>query len=127
MELSKAAQKANGESVPEMPLSVGSKLKLLLRAAAFVFANCPYTFPYTHAFVGVCIYYIAVYILYNVQDTERRRGFCTLVPNGFKCRSNHACNSTPAHYWGEPERAPPSPFNGRNLCMYVCIYVRYIM
>ena len=26
------------------------------------------------------------------------------------------------HNWGEPERVPPSPFNGRNLCMYVCMY-----
>ena len=23
------------------------------------------------------------------------------------------------HNWGEPERAPPSQFNGQNLCMYV--------
>ena len=38
-----------GQAVPEIPLSVGSKLELLLRA--FVFANFPYTSPYTHAFV----------------------------------------------------------------------------
>ena len=44
-----------GQAVPEIPLSVGSKLELLLRA--FVFANFPYTSPYTHAFVRLsCIY-----------------------------------------------------------------------
>ena len=42
-----------GQAVPEIPLSVGSKLELLLRA--FVFAKVPYTSPYTHAFVRVCI------------------------------------------------------------------------
>ena len=30
-----------GQAVPEIPLSVGSKLELLLRACAF--AQCPYT------------------------------------------------------------------------------------
>ena len=40
-EVSKAVQKPNGgQAVPEIPLSVGSKLELL---RAFVFANCPYT------------------------------------------------------------------------------------
>ena len=44
-----------GQAVPEIPLNVGSKLELLLRA--FVFANFPYTSPYTHAFVRLsCIY-----------------------------------------------------------------------
>ena len=40
-----------GQAVPEIPLSVGSKLELhvLLRA----FAKFPYTSPYTHAFVHV--------------------------------------------------------------------------
>ena len=50
------------QAVPEIPLSVGSKLKLLLRA--FVFAKCPYTSPYNHAFVRVCII-IAVYDTYK--------------------------------------------------------------
>ena len=41
-----------GQAVPEIPLSVGSKLELL---RAFVFAKFPYTCtsPYTHAFVRV--------------------------------------------------------------------------
>ena len=44
-----------GHAVPEIPLSIGSKLELLLRA--FVFANFPYTSPYTHTFVRLsCIY-----------------------------------------------------------------------
>ena len=53
-----------GQAVPEIPLSVGSKLELLLRA--FVFAKFPYTSPYTHAFVRVCIILpcIFVYISY---------------------------------------------------------------
>ena len=46
-----------GQAVPEIPLSVGSKLELLLRA--FVFAKFLYTSPYTHAFVRVC--YCRVY------------------------------------------------------------------
>ena len=41
------------QAVPEIPLSVGSKLQLL---RAFVFARFPYTSnPYTHAFVCICI------------------------------------------------------------------------
>ena len=52
-----------GQAVPEIPLSVGSKLELL---RAFVFAKCPYTFPYTHAFVRVCIVYMHVYIYVRV-------------------------------------------------------------
>ena len=42
--------------MPEIPLSVGSKLELLLRA--FVFAKFPYTSPYTHAFVRVSRIYV---------------------------------------------------------------------
>ena len=45
--------------MPEIPLSVGSKLELL---RAFVFAKFTYTSPYTDAFVRVCIIIIAVYI-----------------------------------------------------------------
>ena len=54
-----------GQAVPEIPLSVGSKLELHVLLRAFVFAKFPYTSPYTHAFVHVCIYmyiYIAVHI-----------------------------------------------------------------
>ena len=47
-----------GQAVLEIPLSEGSKLDL--HRATFVFARFPYTSPYTHAFVRVCI--IAVYI-----------------------------------------------------------------
>ena len=65
-EVSKAVQKPNGgQEVPEIALSVGSKLELL---RAFVFAKCPYTSPYTHAFVRVC-----VYILYTLYMTEAPR------------------------------------------------------
>ena len=64
--------------MPEIPLSVGSKLELLLRAAKF-----PCTSPYTHAFVRVCIIMpcIFVYISYVQCTSQRRRGFCTLVPS----------------------------------------------
>ena len=41
--------------MPKIPLSVGSKLELLIRDRAFVFARFPYTSPYTHTFVRVCI------------------------------------------------------------------------
>ena len=40
-----------GQAVPEIPLNVGSKLELLLRA--FVFAKLPFTSLHTHAFVRV--------------------------------------------------------------------------
>ena len=66
MEVSKAAQKV-GQAVPKIPLSIGSKLELLLRT--FVFAKFPYTSPYTHTFVRVCIFpCIYVLGLYNVYD-----------------------------------------------------------
>ena len=77
-EVSKAAQKANGGSgSAEIPLSVGSKLELLL--GALVFAKFPYTSPYTHAFVHVCILpciYTCIYVyiilaIYNVHDHDR--------------------------------------------------------
>ena len=67
-----------GQAVPEIPLSVGSKLELLLRA--FVFAKCRYTSPYTHAFVRVCILpcilYIRIlkyYIIHCIYMTEAPR------------------------------------------------------
>ena len=52
--------------MPEIPLSVGSKLEVLLRA--FVFAKLPYTSPYTHVFVRICIIpciYIYVRVYYS--------------------------------------------------------------
>ena len=58
-----------GQAVPEIPLSVGSKLELHVLLRAFVFAKFPYTSPYTHAFVRVCTFilpciFICVYINY---------------------------------------------------------------
>ena len=56
-----------GQVVPEILLSVGSKLELL---RAYVFATFPYTSPYTHAFVRVCINYcpcIRVYTVYMIE------------------------------------------------------------
>ena len=47
-----------GQAVPEIPLSIGSKLELL---RAFVFAKFPYTSPYTHAFVRICILLCILY------------------------------------------------------------------
>ena len=68
-----------GQAVPEIPLSIGSKLELLLRA--FVFAKFPYTSPYTHAFVCVCILpCIYVYIILAIHTTEALR-VCTLAPS----------------------------------------------
>ena len=65
-----------GQAVPEIhvPLSVGSKLELLLRA--FVFAKIPCTSPYTHAFVRVCVYvyFILAKLLYNVHVHDRGAG-----------------------------------------------------
>ena len=49
--------------MPEIPLSVGSKLELHLRD--FVFSRFLYTSTYTHAFVRVCILpsvYMYVYV-----------------------------------------------------------------
>ena len=52
-----------GQAVPEIPLSVGSKLELHVLLRAFVFAKFPFISPYTHAFVSVCILpYIAIYM-----------------------------------------------------------------
>ena len=74
-EVSKAAQRLTvGQAVPEIPLSIGSKLeqlKLLLRAFKF-----PYTSPYTHAFVRVCILlrvYVYIILLYTMYMTEAPR------------------------------------------------------
>ena len=58
-----------GQAVPEIPLSVGSKLELLLRA--FVLAKFPYISPYSHALVRVCILpciYVHIIAIYNVHD-----------------------------------------------------------
>ena len=73
-----------GQAVPEIPLSVGSKLEVELLLRAFVFAKFPYTSLYTHAFVRVCIILPHVYtciLLDNVHIIVHRRGFCTLVYN----------------------------------------------
>ena len=45
-----------GQAVPEIPLSVGSKLELHVLLRAFVFAKFPYTSPYTYAFVHAYVY-----------------------------------------------------------------------
>ena len=82
-DVSKAAQKG-GQAVPEIPLSVGSKLELHFRSLclcqisvyftvhsricprmhtvlpSIIIYTCTYTSPYTHAFVRVCIY-VTVY------------------------------------------------------------------
>ena len=65
--------------MPEIPLSVGRKLELL---RAFVFDKFPYTSPYTHAFVRVCIILpcIYMYVYSIIHDTEAPR-VCTLVPS----------------------------------------------
>ena len=47
-----------GQAVPEIPLSVGSKLELL---RAFVFANCPYT-SRTLTHLSAYALYMRVYI-----------------------------------------------------------------
>ena len=77
-----------GQSVPEIPLSVGSKLELHVLRRAFVFAKFLYTSrPYTHTFVHVCkllciyVYIILHVAIYNVYTSQRRPGFCTLVPS----------------------------------------------
>ena len=47
-----------GQAVPEIPLSVGSKLELHVLLRPFVFAKFPYTSSYTHAFVRVCTFIV---------------------------------------------------------------------
>ena len=93
-EVSKAAKRLMmGRTVPQIPLSVGSKLELLLRA--FVFAQFSYTSLYTHAFVRVCILVscicIYVYIILisyiqcrHVYMTEGP-WVCTVVPSFVLC------------------------------------------
>ena len=74
--------------MPEIPLRIGSKLELLLRAFVVKF---PYTSPYTHAFVRVCILIlpcIYVYISYNTMYmTEAPR---VLHLGLVRCRMNAA-------------------------------------
>ena len=53
-----------GQVGPEIPLSIGSKLELFLRASFF--AKFPFTSPYIHAFVRVCIY-TCLFTIYNVH------------------------------------------------------------
>ena len=52
-----------GQAVPEIPLSIGSKLELLLRAAKF-----PYTSPHTHAFVRVWLILPCIILVYAIYD-----------------------------------------------------------
>ena len=56
-----------GQAVPEIPLSVGSKLELL---RAFVLAEFPYTSPYTHAFVRVCILWCIIIIVVYTRTSR---------------------------------------------------------
>ena len=66
--------------MPGIPLSVGSKLELL---RAFVFANLPYTSPYTHTFVRVlCIYVYIILAVYNVHE-RGAEGFALLCLHWF--------------------------------------------
>ena len=60
-----------GQAEPEIPLSVGSKLELLLRA--FVFANFSYTSPYTHAFVRLS------YIIQCMTEAPRVLHFSAFI------------------------------------------------
>ena len=67
-----------GQALPEIPLSVGSKLELL---RAFVFATFLYTSMYTHAFVHIHICILPCIYMYVHITWQRHRGFCTLVPS----------------------------------------------
>ena len=53
--------------MPEIPLSIGSKLELLRRA--FVFTIFPYTSPYTvRICILPCIYVYIILAIYIVHD-----------------------------------------------------------
>ena len=56
--------------MPEIPLSVGSKLEL---RTTFVFAKFPYTSPYTHAFVRVYMHILPCIYVYISYMTEAPR------------------------------------------------------
>ena len=98
-----------GQAVPELPLSVDSKLELLLRA--FVFAKFPYTYPYTHPFDGVSC------IINNVTE----------APTAFT-RGAHAHSGLSNRFWSvrsvsvsgqkKPSEQPIYPFS--------CLTSRYI-
>ena len=64
-----------GQAVPEIPLSVGSKLELLFRA--FVFANFPYTSPYTHAFVRLSMHDRGAEHFIATLGAHAQEGYCT--------------------------------------------------
>ena len=65
-----------GQAVPEIPLSVGSKLELLLRV--FVFANFISVYfsihshicPCMHIAVYICVYYISYMYIQCIYMTE---------------------------------------------------------
>ena len=62
-----------GQAVPEIPLSVGSKLEVLLSLPNFRIL------PRTLTHLSAYAYCHIIRVYYNVHD--RRRGFCTLVPS----------------------------------------------
>ena len=63
-----------GQAVPEIPLSVGSKLELHVLLRAFVFAKFPCTSSYTHAFVRVCTFIVpCIFIIILAIRIVRKR------------------------------------------------------
>ena len=124
-----------GQAVPEIPLSVGSKLELL---RTFVFANFPYTSPYTHAFVRLsCIYYIqcmteaprvlhfSAFII--IACTMTRHGSVCATPKNIVLESNESLKAFKMYYaigTSMPSLHREST-DSLSLCLslYTCIYM----
>ena len=87
-----------GQTVPEIPLSVGSKPELLHRA--FVFAKFPYTSPYTHAFVRVCILPCIYVYMYIIISCTHSTEYSLPVSGCMVSPATLTCFITPA---GKPE------------------------
>ena len=100
-----------GQAVPEIPLSVGSKLELHVLLRAFVFAKIPYTSPYTHAFVHVCI-----------CGPSTIGGLDSLDWNGGLERWNQPSRTKGVDNRGarglKPPPPPPPHFFGTKYCIY---------
>ena len=94
--------------MPEIPLSVGSKLELLLRT--FVF---PYTPPYTHTFVrvqciSVALKYCCVRVFRNrLAGTHAHACTCTCYKR--KCVHMHIYRSVLRHVFSTTYSPPSSP------------------
>ena len=118
-----------GQAVPEIPLSVGSKLELLSSLPKFNFRILPRTLTHCPRMHNIAVYNILAIILYNVHDrgaegfalfsafihclrtkTIRRRGrksrFCRFPYLSLAGRSSDAGVKRPLQKHSKPSQKP---------------------